>query len=64
MIKRLASAALVFAAGCAGPQPAASHTTAASAGIGVWGHKGVEHTRPGNTASSYVLAASLHLHGD
>jgi glycerophosphoryl diester phosphodiesterase len=30
----------------------------------VWGHKGVEHSRPGNTASSYVLAASLHLNGE
>ena len=55
---------MVFAAGCTGPQPAASHTTAASAGIGVWGHKGAEHFRPANTASSYVLAASLHLNAE
>ena len=46
------------------PQPAASHTTAAPACVGVWGHKGVEHSRPANTASSYVLAASLHLNAE
>jgi glycerophosphoryl diester phosphodiesterase len=28
------------------------------------GHKGVEHSRPGNTASSYTLAALLHLNGE
>src|ERR1019366_1036446 len=63
MLKPLA-VALTFAAGCAGPQPTASHTAAAPAGIGVWGHKGVEHSRPGNTAASYVLAASLHFNAE
>jgi glycerophosphoryl diester phosphodiesterase len=64
VLKQLAAlTALAFAAGCAGP-PAASHTTTAPACIGVWGHKGVEHSRPANTASSYVLAASLHLNAE
>lgn len=58
-LTQLAGAAvLAFAAGCAGPRPAAP------ACLGVWGHKGVEHSRPGNTASSYALAASLHLNAE
>lgn len=56
---------LVFVAGNAGTQPAANQpATASPACIGVWGHKGVEHSRPGNTASSYTLAASLHLNAE